>query len=346
MKKLLLVGSNSIHVYNYIELIKNYFDEIVLITNEKREGTNIKTIEADFHLTPANRFKTVSKIRKAIKEFSPSVIHIHQANSYAYFTLKAARKFNVPKILTAWGSDILVLPHKGFLYRKIVEYNLRHSDAFTSDSKFMAKEMQRLAGQKQLDITIANFGIDPPELNLKKENIIYSNRLHKKLYRVDKVIEAFKLFLDHAQEKNWQLVIAATGEETENLKQLAVKLQIDDKINFAGWVDKKLNAEFYAKAKLFISIPESDATAISLLEAMMNGCIPVLSDLPANREWVQDNQNGIIINSLSENMLERALKLDGEKVAERNKKIIVEEGTKDANRKKFVAMYDKLLAKK
>ena len=118
MKKLLIIGSNSIHVHNYIDLVKDYFDEIILITNKKREGTDVKTIELDFHLKLSSRLKTVVKIKKVIKEFSPSIIHIHQVNSYAYFSLIAARKSVVPKILTAWGSDILLSPKKNYLLKK------------------------------------------------------------------------------------------------------------------------------------------------------------------------------------------------------------------------------------
>lgn len=99
------------------------------------------------------------------------------------------------------------------------------------------------------------------------------------------------------------MIIAATGEETDALKLLVEQLGINEQVQFAGWVNKVQNAEFYSNAKIFVSIPESDATAISLLEAMAYGCVPVLSDLPANREWIEDGKNGIIINLLEENLL-------------------------------------------
>lgn len=63
MKKLMIIGSNTIHVYNYIDLVKEYFDDILLITNEKREGTDVKTIELDFYLKLSSRIKTVGKIK-------------------------------------------------------------------------------------------------------------------------------------------------------------------------------------------------------------------------------------------------------------------------------------------
>ena len=346
MKKLMIIGSNSIHVYNYINLVKDYFDEILLITNKKRVGTDVKTIELDFHLKLSSRIKTVGKIKKLIQEYSPSIIHIHQMNSYAYYSLIAARKSSVPKILTAWGSDVLLSPKKNYLLKKMVQFNLRHADFFTSDSEFMAEEMRSILPKRKLDILIANFGIEIIEMDLLKENIIYSNRLHKKLYQIESVINAFNLFLENSIDKTWKLVIAATGEETDNLKSLVEQLNLTENVEFAGWVDNEKNIEYYSKAKLFVSIPKSDATSISLLEAMAYGCIPVLSDLPANREWIDDGKNGIIVNSPSENIFDRALKLNMSEVASLNKRIIIEKGTKVANKKKFIQLYDHFLQQK
>ena len=342
----MIIGSNSIHVYNYINLVKDYFDEIILITNKKREGTDVKTIELDFHLKLSSRLKTVAKIKNLIQEYAPSIIHIHQVNSYAYYSLLAARKSLVPKILTAWGSDILLSPKNSFLLKKMVQFNLRHADFLTSDSEFMAEEIRSLLPRRKLDILIANFGIEIIEKDLLKENIIYSNRLHKKLYQIESVINAFKLFLENSIDKSWKLVIAATGEETNNLKSMVEHLNLKGNVEFVGWVDQEKNVEYYSKARLFVSIPESDATSISLLEAMAYGCIPVLSDLPANREWIDDGKNGIIVNSPSENIFERALKLNMSEVASINKRIIIEKGTKVANKKKFIQLYDHFLQQK
>jgi glycosyltransferase involved in cell wall biosynthesis len=124
------------------------------------------------------------------------------------------------------------------------------------------------------------------------------------------------------------------------------QLNIKGNVEFVGWVDKEKNFEYYSKAKLFVSIPASDATSISLLEAMAYGCVPVLSDLPANREWIDDGKNGIIVNTPSENIFERALKLNIDEVASLNNRIIIEKGTKVANKKKFIQLYNHILQKK
>ena len=347
MKRLLLAGSDSVHVLNYLNLVKDHFTEVLLVVQEggKIKDWGVRTVEVNYSLrNPVSSSGTVRKIKALIEEFKPSVIHAHQANSVSYHVLKAANGSDVPVILTAWGSDVLLANSMSWLYRKMLKYNLAHADYFTSDSLFMAAEMQKFLPEKAMDITIANFGINISVKDVPKENIIYSNRLHKKLYRIDKVIEAFAKFHRAHSSEAWKLVVAATGEETEELKRLAKSLGVENAVSFPGWVDAGTNSDYYSRAKIFVSIPESDATAISLLEAMAAGCIPVLSNLPANMEWVLDGVNGIIVTNTSAAFLEGAASIDHAKAAALNKEIIAKKGTKEINRKKFIELYERVMS--
>lgn len=342
MKKLLLVGSNTIHTYKYLQLVEDYFDEVLLVTNEKSTVYDYPTIELSFNLKIKSFFSTVKKIEQIIDEFQPSCLHIHQANSYAMFALLANKKKKIPSILTAWGSDILLLPKTNLLFKKMVRFNLRKADYLTSDSIFMAEEMKKLAHPNH-EILIANFGIDVAPFSGQKENIIYSNRLHKKLYRVDKTIAAFKKFNENRKDENWKLVIAATGEETENLKKMVQTLNLEKSTEFIGWVDKEVNSLWYSKAKFWVSIPESDATAISLLEAMACGCIPIVSNLPANREWIKNGENGVVVENVDGDFIETALSIHQEDAVRINIERIERDGTKEANRIKFLKLYQKIV---
>ena len=254
----------------------------------------------------------------------------------------ASRKTKIPTILTAWGSDILVIPKSNFLLKKMVQFNLKTADFLTSDSTFMAGEMKKLAPSIK-EILIANFGIDVTPINCPKENIVYSNRLHKKLYRVDKIIEAFARFKQNNERKDWRLVVAATGTETESLKDKTNELGLIDDVEFVGWIQKEDNEQWYSKAKIWVSIPESDATSISLLEAMACGSIPVVSDLPANREWIQSGVNGIVVEDLESDFISDALLLNQTEAIELNKQRIEKDGTKEANREKFLQLYQTII---
>jgi len=340
MKKLLLIGSNSIHIYNYIKLIEDYFDEILLLTNKKNEQYSVKGIEIDFHLG-VNIITSIFKIKTIVKEYNPSVVHIHQANSYAFITLLALKNSNIPSLLTAWGSDVLVNPKESFLLKKIVSYNLNHLTRATSDSLFMANEMKSY--NKSLKIDIVNFGIKPILLDLidiKKENIIYSNRLHNSLYNIGKVIQSFSNF--SFNNPSWQLVIGAVGRETEELKSMVRDLKIEDKVEFIGWVDSQVNEQMYQRSKIFISIPSSDATAISLLEAISYNCICFVSNLPANSEHILDGVNGFIEPDLDKIDLEKYSQIDM-KLLEDVNRVRSEKYLKEYNREKFIEVYNTLL---
>ena len=343
-KKLLLIGSDTIHVYNYYKLIKTYFDDILVITDKQREAFNYENVvTANFSIKSIQpHFSTSKFIEEKIESFKPTIIHVHQANSYAYYTIKALKNRNIPMVITAWGSDVLYTPHLGKLYKKMTKYCLDPRFKFTSDSLYMAYEMQKLSAKGNLDITIANFGINVLDVQHKKENMIYSNRLHKKFYRINKIIDAFFQF-SKTQNEKWKLVIAATGDETDNLKKLVQDYGIADQVDFVGFLDAAKNSEYYAKSKYYVSVPESDGTAISLLEAMYLGCIPVVANLPANYEWIIDQVNGVIVDNLNSNFLTRALKIDEEFASKFNRNLILQKGTKDVNKKLFIDIYENLL---
>jgi L-malate glycosyltransferase len=346
MKKLLLIGSNCVHTYNYFHLIKSYFDQVVMVTDEEHDVKDEKISSCYFvnsslkNLTNYN--KAISNYKEIIKIEKPDIIHIQQISTYSFLLLRALKRSRIaiPVVLTTWGSDVLILPEKGFIYKKMVQYVLNHCDKYTTDAQFVADKMQQLA-RKKLNTVIANFGINIIDIEIEKENIIYSNRLHKPLYRIDKIILAFSQFAKN--HSDWKLVIGASGSETDTLKDMVSKLGLDDKVRFIGWVDATVNSKMYAKSKIWVSIPESDATSISLLEAMSLGCIPVVIDLPANREWIVPDQNGIIVLNIDTDFFEQALSLSYEKVAAINEQIIQKKGTKEVNKAKFIEIYDQLL---
>src|SRR6266849_6707153 len=48
------------------------------------------------------------------------------------------------------------------------------------------------------------------------------------------------------------------------------------------------------RAAAYVSVPSSDGTSVTLLEAMAAGAYPIVSDLPANREWVNAEGGAVV----------------------------------------------------
>ncbi len=181
---------------------------------------------------------------------------------------------------------------------------LKNADEFTADSSRVANRMVELALPTLIDVTVCNYGVNIPSAPSGKEKIIFSNRLHEPLYQIDKIIEAFAKFRKTEVGPSWKLVIAGSGSQTQELKSLTETLELNGVVSFVGWLSSYDNQNFYAVSSVFVSIPKSDATSISLLEAMGHGCFPLVSDFPASREWVQNNWNGRLISDNETNFFD------------------------------------------
>jgi glycosyltransferase involved in cell wall biosynthesis len=340
-KKLLLIGGSkgNVHLLNYKNLISSYFDDILIVSNHELSDAKGRSIHFGLK-NPIDLWRNIRALRKIIKEFQPDVVHVHQANAYGLITCLANRGLK-PLLLTTWGSDVLTLPHRSILHRMMVTYILKRADYITADAQFMADAIHQLIGQKP--VLVANFGVEiaENEADLVRENTIYSNRMHESLYQIDQIIHQSASFLNEHPE--WNLRIAASGSETKKLQEMASEVLSNNQYEFVGFQTSDENRKNYLRSKIYVSIPNTDGTSISLLEALAYGCIPIVSDLPANREWIEDGENGIITCGNLNLDLNRACSMNHDKVKALNHQLIQEKATKQANRIKFCSIYDQIL---
>ncbi len=170
-RKLLVVGSNTIHVYNFINLVKENFDRVLLLTNQINSEWKVDAREVDFSLG-IHSVNTIKEIRSECLAFNPSVVHIQQANSYAFLTILALKKYNIPIVLTAWGSDILINPKKNFLLKKMVQYILTNVQVITADSEHVLDRAQKLT-DKKLSLHNINVGITIEDCPVQKRKMLF-----------------------------------------------------------------------------------------------------------------------------------------------------------------------------
>lgn len=339
--KILQVGPNSVHVSSYISALSETEKDIYLLSEETCDFQGVKEnfIISFRSLNPSSVLKNNRLLKQLLEKLKPDVIHIHQVNRAAYFVVRIARKLNIRVVTTAWGSDVLLIPKQNAFFKYLVTQSLKNSALVTADSQDMIEAMKVLYPQG--NYKLLQYGIDPI-IALEKEKIIFSNRLHEPLYRIEKIIEYFKEF--SVQHTEWKLVIAGTGSQTEQLKSLVNESNLDSKTCFVGWQKKPENSAWYAKSSIYVSIPSSDGTSVSVLEAMSAGCIPVVADLPVSHEWIVSNKNGII-ERIGENPLLKAHEIERETCAKINRELIVSRATRAVTIKEFMEFYKSISIK-
>jgi glycosyltransferase involved in cell wall biosynthesis len=335
-KKIVIASLDSPHLRSTFNLVAPLFDEVYLISDKKQDYA--ETLVVNFRISnPLSAITNILKIRKFLKSYQPEVVQIAQANSVGLVMGKAANGIS-PIVLNTWGSDVLIAPKQGKIKKWIATKALEYANEVTADADFMADAINDLCPSAK--VTIANFGIEMESFTpIPKEKIIYSNRLHSKLYRIDLIIEGFAEF--SKTNPDWKLVIGANGNLTEELKRKAADLMDEKLFEFIGFVNKETNYSYYQKSQIWVSVPESDGTAMSLLEAMYFGCIPVVSDLPANAQWI-GKDNGVLVKQSVTEAFEIACEMDGIKVGRINSELIESKASIDAMRKVYAQIYARL----
>lgn len=354
LPRLLLIGSASVHTFRYLAGIAPHVAEVHLVCSgglpERYRVPNLgRVLQVGFGLAALG---TAARIAALIDELQPDIVHVHQANSVAWHARRALAGRRVPWLLTCWGSDVLLLPQRNRWMKRMVAANLAAASAISSDSLHMAAVVRELAPVQRMDVL--NFGMDAlppaPDIAAKPLNVL-SCRLHKPLYRIDAIVRAWAEVEADARFAAWTLTVAASGEQSDSLRALADSLGLQ-RLRFTGFVSPEQLADMYRQARLFVSVPRSDATSISLLEAMGHGCLPLLSNLPANLEWVLDGVNGAIVEDIAR--LGTALKAQLLRAADDsqlagavalNRRLVAEKGLYRDNMGRFAAIYHDLLAR-
>jgi len=88
------------------------------------------------------------------------------------------------------------------------------------------------------------------------------------------------------------VTLAGSGPLEAELRALARSLGVDDVVRFAGRLPHAELSALVSTAAVYVSTSTSDSTSIALLEAMATGPTPVVSDIPGNREWIDDRKGG------------------------------------------------------
>lgn len=347
MKICYIANSANSHTVKWANHFLNLGHEVHVISH-----SNVNIPKAYVHYIDYNIKNFPIKyfqVKKLIKKIKPDIIHAQQANTCGLYAV-SMKDYKV--VVSAWGSDILLVPTMSILLKKMVQYVLKNAFYMTSDSYYMTKKMIELGADSNKIYTFP-MGIEDSILKYRHEfmtedkslNIISDRRLEK-LYNIDIIIKGFKLALN--ENHNLNLTIAADGTEYESLNQLTQALGISDKVKFIGRYNPDKVGEILEKNDVFVSVPKSDSTSVSLLESMYCGLYSIVSDLPANREWVQDKFNGLILNQVSEENIKDALlwcasnKNKLKESSEYNTELIKEKALWSNNAKIVENIYDNL----
>lgn len=229
-----------------------------------------------------------------LREVQPVWVHAHYLSSHGTLAWLARRFFGVRAglLASAWGSDILMAPERSVAMRWLTRRVLADAALSTSDSEHMAARMRALGAR---EVMVFPFGLDglPPPAAEKQPWLFFANRGLEALYAPGRVLQVFAAI--HRERPQARLVVANDGALRDELLRQVRVLGVEAAVDFVGRLAPQQQERHYAQAQWFLSLPVSDSVSVSVIEAMAHGCIPILSDLPANRELVRSGDNGLVL---------------------------------------------------
>lgn len=246
---------------------------------------------------PGNRgwLSAVPCVRRIARELRPDLVHGHYITSYGFWAAACGWR---PLVLTGWGSDILVSPRRSRLVRALTGWTLRRAALITADSQDMLDEIARYRPRAALHQIF--WGADTEKFHPGDKPgdgvfRIVSLRAWDDNYNIDAIIAAVALLRRQRPGLALELHLLGGGPLEAGLRAQVAALGLQEMVHFHGKVDEDRMAWLVNAASASVSIPYSDATSVSLLESMAAGLPVLVSDLPANRQWVDEGEGGFLL---------------------------------------------------
>lgn len=179
---------------------------------------------------------------------------------------------------------------KKFLYQKYSKvYN--QSDAVVLLSKQFKKKYIAIAkienSNKLHAISNPSSFSESDNFVQKKNQVVFVGRMIFEQKRPDRLLKIWSKL--HDKYPNWNLVMCGDGPDLNNLKKIALKLQLKN-IEFTGNVNPKI---YYEESKILCLTSSYEGFGMVLIEAMQYKCVPIAYDsYESLGDIIENNING------------------------------------------------------
>jgi len=237
--------------------------------------------------------KYVLSLRRVIKQIEPDLIHAGPVQTCAF--VAALTGFR-PLLTMSWGFDLMDDVHRNWWYEQITHYVLRNSTFFTSDA-MVTRDKAVAYGMNPERTIVFPWGVDlehfaPSTVHHPSSEAftLFCNRAWETRYGVDVLAKAFVKVT--GANPNVRLMLLGGGSQGGHIRQILLNGGVFDRVTFGGQVSQIELPRWYHWADLYISPSHVDGSSVSLMEALASGLPCLVSDIPANREWVIEGENG------------------------------------------------------
>jgi glycosyltransferase involved in cell wall biosynthesis len=294
MRIAFLAGADSVPMYCWARELQDRGHEVIFLSESRSPhpiGVPLELLQFRLKDNYIKFWINRSPVERILHDFQADVLHAFYTTNYGVL---AARQRVCPAIITIAGSDILVEPRRSRFFRWVNQYVLRKVRLINPVSMHLDKIL-KVEYNVQHKSEVFSVGVDgriffQSEDRPEKPLRVISTRHFKPIYNQQLLVAAIPKVL--REYSCIRFIIFGDGPERENFRE---QLSSYSQVQCFGRRPWEELSEQLRKSHIYISTSLSDGASASLLEAMACGAFPIVTDIPANREWIEDGKNGFLV---------------------------------------------------
>ena len=208
----------------------------------------------------------------------------------------------IPLLCTSHGGDLFAL--RGTIFQRLKRWVMDRSQALTVVSRAMQRTVVGM-GVAPDKVQVISMGVDlkhrftpDPTVERSASELLFVGRLVE-VKGLQVLLEAMPKVL--AKHPAMRLTVAGAGPLEVELRELARRLDISDKVDFLGMVTQSKLPELYRRATLAVFpfvVTKSgvqEGFGLVVVEAIGCGCPVIAGDLPAIHDSITHEESGLLV---------------------------------------------------
>lgn len=257
--------------------------------------------------------RQVVRLKKVIREITPDLIHAGPIQGPAF--LSALAGFH-PLVTMSWGFDLLNKSDQNWLWWVVTRFVLRRTDVLVGDCDsifhaaakfgFSSDRYRKFPWGVDLDHFKPNRNTAfRRELGWYDNIVLLCNRAMEPQYGVDVAVNGF--IAAYQKNKNLRLLLFGKGSQSDRIHRLVSDAGLEGVVHFGGYANLSDLPSIYNSVDLFLTASHTDGSSVSLMEALACGLPAIVSDIPANLEWICHGREGWVFEDGNANDLGRKI---------------------------------------